>query len=273
MAARQGEPVQKLAQGGCARLDDLRTAQSPAGNPVAVASVIGVGCTSMSPALAQLAGSTPVLHIDPLEAYLLAPLADAAPPRLPFISLVASARFTALVQVAAPGQYRVLGRTRDISAGAVFDKLAWLLGMDVPGGSALERMADFGDATSCDLPEPGPDIAPLDFSFAPLQTAALDRARELEGGPCEQPRADLAASVQAAVVRQLAARTRAALSEAGVTRLVLAGGVARNTALRLALQAAGIAPHPTATLPRSHRVATAALLRQLYPGGRAAAPG
>lgn len=258
-------PVQTLSQGSCARLDDLHGIESPAGGPLTAASVIGVGCTSMSPALTALAAGTPVLHIDPLEAYLLAPLAAEAPPPLPFVALVASTKFTALVQVKAPGQYTMVGRTRDISAGAVFDRLAWQLGMDVPGGAALERLADFGDPTACELPEPMQAGDAPDFSFAELQAAALARARELEGGPCEQPRADLAASVQAAVVRQLAARTAQALERTGAAHLVLAGGVTRNAALRLALESRGFRIEPPSRPPRSLRVATAALLRHLHP--------
>jgi len=271
MSADLGSPVRIHAKGSCARLDELRDASSPVGNPVAAASVIGVGCTSMNPALTALAAGTPVVHIDPLEAYLLAPLAGEAPPPFPFVALVASARLTALVQVEAVGRYAVMGRTRDISAGAVFDKLAWQLGMDVPGGAALERLADFGDPDACNLPAPAWAAGSLDFSFAELQAAALERARELEGGPCEQPRADLAASMQAAVVRQLASRALLALERTAGATLVLAGGVTRNAALRHALdpgqppaQAARAAP------PRSRRVAAAALLRHLQMAGSTA---
>ena len=260
MSADLGSPVRIHAKGSCARLDELRDASSPVGNPVAAASVIGVGCTSMNPALTALAAGTPVVHIDPLEAYLLAPLASGSPPALPFLTLVASTRFTALVRVQGVGRYSVVGRTRDISAGAVLDKLAWQLGMDVPGGSALERLADFGDPTACALPDAAPEPDSPDFSFLELQTAALQRARELEGSPCEQPRADLAASVQAALVCQLASRTQLVLEQAWGATLVLAGGVTRNATLRQALPAS----QQLAALPRSHRIATAALLRHLH---------
>lgn len=247
-----------IAQGECSQLDELRHADSPVGNPLAAANVIGVGCTSMSPALTALAAGTPVLHIDPLEAYLLAPLSGDAPQ--PYLALVASTKFTTLVQVNAPGQYAIVGRTLDIAAAAVFDKLAWQLGMDVPGGAAIARLADFGDPAACTLPEPALKAAAPDFSFLELQTAALERARELEGGPCEQPRADLAASVQAAVVRQLASRTARALKQTGSSVLVLSGGVTRNAALLEALQADGLRIDAAATPARSLRIATAAWL-------------
>lgn len=261
---RDGRP-RTLAQGGCARLDELRHPSHPADRPIEAATVIGVGCTSMSPALAELAAGKPVTHIDLLEGYLLAPLASDAAPALPYVALVASTRFTALVRVDAPGQYTVLGRTRDISAGAVFDKLAWQLGMDVPGGAALERLADFGDPTACTLPEFDPASAAFDFSFAELQAAALERARELEGGPCEQPRADLAASVQAALVRQLARQAARALRHTGLATLALSGGVTRNAALRQALEAQGCPMLPVFRPSRSLRVATATLLRAPAP--------
>lgn len=266
LIARGGDgALRLLAQGQCARPEALAALQGEDGAPLLAASVIGTGCSGMSPALTALAAGTPVVRINPLEAYLLAPLACEAPPRFPFVALVASARLAVLVRVEAVGRYAVMGRTRDISAGAVFDKLAWQLGMDVPGGAALERLADFGDPDACSLPAPAWAADSLDFSFAELQAAALERARELEGGPCEQPRADLAASVQEAVVHQLARQAVQALRSTGLSQLALCGKVTQNTALRERLRSAHagrlFCPDPALAKHRSARVALAALLR------------
>jgi len=61
-----------------------------------------------------------------------------------------------------------------------------------------------------------------------VRTHALRR----EGSSCEQPRADLAASTQEAIVDVLVRKTMAALERTGLTRLVVAGGVGANALLR-----------------------------------------
>ncbi len=255
--------IQRLTQGLCAGLDGLRTLRDANGAPLLAASVVGTGCSSMNPLLAALVPGAPALAIDAIEAHLLAPWGARAEPVSACVALVATAKHTLLARVDAPGRYTPLGQTLDIAAGAVFDGLAQQWGMDLPGGATLARMADFGMAEACELPHPTLDAQSLDFRFAELRDAALERARALEGSPCEQPRADLAAAVQEAVVHQLSAQALKALRRTGLTRLSISGGVTRNDALRAALRphCELIAPHPQAATLHSERVAMAALLR------------
>jgi N6-L-threonylcarbamoyladenine synthase len=131
----------------------------------------------------------------------------------------------------------LLGETIDDAAGEAFDKSAKLLGLGYPGGPALARLADFGDATAYALPRPL-HSGDLNFSFAGLKTAVLTQARKLEGLPCEQPRADLAASTQAAIVEVLVKKSLKALDATGLDRLVVAGGVGANQQLRADLNRA-----------------------------------
>jgi N6-L-threonylcarbamoyladenine synthase len=106
-----------------------------------------------------------------------------------------------------------------------------MLGLPYPGGPALARLADFGDASAFDLPRPLLKSADLDFSFAGLKTAVLTQVRRL-GNVCEQDRANLAAATQGAIVDVLVAKTMRALRETGWKRLVVAGGVGANAELR-----------------------------------------
>ena len=96
-------------------------------------------------------------------------------------------------------------------------------------------MADFGDPEAYALPRPLLHRDSLDFSFAGLKTAVRTHAARLDS-TCEQARADLAASTQAAIVDVLARKSMAALTAAGCDRLVVAGGVGANAALRARLQ-------------------------------------
>ncbi len=179
----------------------------------------------------------PVLGVHHLEGHLLSPFLSNDPPCFPFVALLVSGGHTQLMRVDGVGRYELLGETIDDAAGEAFDKSAKLLGLGYPGGPALARLAEFGDATAYDLPRPLLRSGDLDFSFAGLKTAVLTRAREFESQPCEQPRADLAASTQAAIVEVLVKKSLAALERTGLQRLVVAGGVGANRQLRADLDA------------------------------------
>ena len=224
---------QALAQAGQARaaIDVVAYTRGPG---LAGALLVGAGVAcALGAALRK-----PVLGVHHLEGHLLSPFLSADPPEFPFVALLVSGGHTQLMRVDGVGQYELLGETIDDAAGEAFDKSAKLLGLGYPGGPALARLADFGDATSFKLPRPLLHSGDLDFSFAGLKTAVLTQARKFEGSPCEQQRADLAASTQAAIVEVLVKKSLKALAQTGLNRLVVAGGVGANAELREQLNAA-----------------------------------
>ena len=179
----------------------------------------------------------PTLGVHHLEGHLLSPfLADDAP-QFPFVALLVSGGHTQLMRVDGVGRYVLLGETVDDAAGEAFDKSAKLLGLGYPGGPALARLAAFGDAQAFALPRPLLHSPDLDFSFAGLKTAVMTQLRKLGPNVCEQGRADLAASTQAAIVEVLVAKSIKALKATGLRRLVVAGGVGANLLLRERLDA------------------------------------
>jgi tRNA N6-adenosine threonylcarbamoyltransferase len=177
-----------------------------------------------------LAWGIPALPIHHLEGHLLAPLLEPNAPAFPFLALLVSGGHTQLVDVAALGEYRILGETLDDAAGEAFDKTAKLLGLPYPGGAALAALADQGRSDRFVFPRPMLDRPGLDFSFSGLKTAALValRGRVLTQGE----RADVARGFQEAVVETLAEKCRRALIATGHRRLVIAGGVGANRRLR-----------------------------------------
>jgi N6-L-threonylcarbamoyladenine synthase len=177
-----------------------------------------------------LAWGKPALGIHHLEGHLLAPLLEPNAPTFPFLALLVSGGHTQLVDVAALGQYRILGETLDDAAGEAFDKTAKLLGLPYPGGAALAQLAEGGRSGQFVFPRPMLDRPGLDFSFSGLKTAALValRGRELQG----PVRADVARGFEEAVVETLAEKCRRALRATGHRRLVVAGGVGANRRLR-----------------------------------------
>jgi N6-L-threonylcarbamoyladenine synthase len=179
----------------------------------------------------------PVLGVHHLEGHLLSPFLSADPPEFPFVALLVSGGHTQLMRVEAVGDYELLGETIDDAAGEAFDKSAKLLGLGYPGGPALSRLAEQGDAQAFALPRPLLHSGDLDFSFAGLKTAVLTQARKL-GDELPARKADLAASTEAAIVEVLLKKSLAALKQSGLRRLVVAGGVGANRLLREQLDAA-----------------------------------
>ena len=184
----------------------------------------------------SLARGLPLVAVNHLEGHAVsARLAGEAP--YPFLLLLVSGGHCQLLEVEGVGRYRRLGSTIDDAAGEAFDKIAKSLGLGYPGGPALERLAAEGDATRFELPRALLGRRDCDFSFSGLKTAAARLAETVE---TEQQRADLAASVQAAIARQLAERSARALdlfAERHEGRLfVVAGGVAANKAVRTSLE-------------------------------------
>jgi N6-L-threonylcarbamoyladenine synthase len=207
------------------------------GGPGLIGGVI-VGVTEAK-AIAFARG-LPFVAVNHLEGHALSARL-AAKVEFPFLLLLVSGGHCQLQIVEGVGQYHRLGTTIDDAAGEAFDKGAKLLGLGYPGGPAIERAAKSGDARRIPLPRPMIGRDGCNFSFSGLKTA-LRLAVEKRGealSAAEQ--ADLAASLQESIVASLADRTARAIEEFRYrypdgTTLVVAGGVAANTALRSRLE-------------------------------------
>ncbi|MEO5679983.1 MAG: tRNA (adenosine(37)-N6)-threonylcarbamoyltransferase complex transferase subunit TsaD [Acidimicrobiales bacterium] len=175
-----------------------------------------------------LAWDLPFVGVNHLEGHLYASLLEDPTFEPPMVVLLASGGHTLLVHVAAPGRYRLLGRTIDDAAGEAYDKVARMLGLGYPGGPPIDRLAATGDAGIVRVPRGLIDEPGCDFSFSGLKTSVLrwDRAHP------EAAVADVAAAFQEAVVDVLALKLRRAAALVGAPAVCLAGGVAANSALR-----------------------------------------
>lgn len=190
----------------------------------------------------------PVLGVHHMEAHLLAPMLEADPPAFPFLALLVSGGHTLLVEVAGVGRYRVLGESLDDAAGEAFDKTAKLLGLPYPGGPALEQLAVEGEPGRWVFPRPMVDRPGLDFSFSGLKTAVVNAVHHTT---LDDPaKAAIARAFQDAVVETFAIKVKRALRQTGLKRLVVAGGVGANTALRERLQSVAEAARGRAYYPR-----------------------
>ncbi len=160
----------------------------------------------------------------------------------PYLALLVSGGHTECVLLREHGVAVRLAATRDDAAGEAFDKVARLLGLEYPGGPAIQRIAASGDPARFPLPRTRLDGA---FSFSGLKTAVRYMVRDLgpgaltpAGAPSDpQVVADLAASFQTAAVDQLVSGLAAAVERTGAGTVAVVGGVAANRALRDAVGA------------------------------------
>ena len=226
--------------------DALRAADIPLVDVDHVAVTQGPGLVgallvgiSAAKALAWARG-LPLVPVDHLEGHVASLYLEPAPVEPPFTCLLASGGHTLLLAVRERGRSERLGTTLDDAAGEAFDKGARLLGLGYPGGAAIDRLAQEGDATAFDFPVAR--VPGLDFSFSGLKTALLYAVRDLGPEEVETRKADLAASYQRAIVRALTRRLRQAAETTGLERVAVVGGVAANSELRAALPDADFAP-------------------------------
>jgi N6-L-threonylcarbamoyladenine synthase len=187
----------------------------------------------------------PFAGINHHEAHLYSPWIWGQPLRARFdefqpnVSLIVSGGHTLLVHVEAELRHHVLGETIDDAAGECFDKVAKLIGLPYPGGPQMDRLAEGGNARRFDFPRPKLRDADDDFSFSGLKTSVRYFLRD-NPALLEDTQAvhDLCASVQAAIVEVLVAKTMRAAERLGVRCVTASGGVIANRALRRELAGA-----------------------------------
>ena len=180
------------------------------------------------------AWNVPAVPVHHMEGHLLAPMLEETPPEFPFLALLVSGGHTMIVEVRSIGDYQILGESIDDAAGEAFDKTAKLMGLDYPGGPLLARLAEKGTPGRFKFPRPMTDRPGLDMSFSGLKTFTANTISA--EGDDEQTRADIAYAFQEAVCDTLVIKCKRALDQTGLKRIVIAGGVSANKALRAALE-------------------------------------
>ena len=215
-----------LAQAGL-HPSDLDAVAATRGPGLVGALVVGFAfAKSMAWALGK-----PFLGIDHMEGHLMAPLLEHAAYRPPVVALLVSGGHSQIVHVRAWGDYDVLGGTIDDAAGEAFDKLARFMGLGYPGGPAIDAASEGGDPTAASFPRALPD-RPHDFSFSGLKTSVITYLKNAKAQGELPPLADVAASIQEAIVDVLVAKTLNAVETTGVTAIAGGGGVLANRRLR-----------------------------------------
>ena len=143
----------------------------------------------------------------------------------PFLCLIISGGHTHLVNVKNYNEFEILGKTRDDAIGEAFDKVARVVGLGYPGGPKVDNLAKEGTAN---IKLPVVHLDNLDFSFSGIKTAVIN----LNHNQKDINKADLCASFEKAVTEMLTNNVRKALKEYNEDKIVIAGGVSRNSYIR-----------------------------------------
>ena len=220
-----------MKEAGCSWLEIDRIAVTT-GPGLMGALLVGV---SYARALSTV-NNIPIIPVHHMEGHLLAPgISDSGLPEFPFITLLVSGGHTMLVRVDAIGEYKVIGQTIDDAAGECFDKSARLLGLPYPGGPEISKLAEHGDANRFKLPRPLLNQDNLNFSFSGLKTAVMYAVKS-HGDLIGPTKFDMAASIEEAICDVLVKKSIRACIQEGVNNLMIAGGVAANSRLRMMLE-------------------------------------
>ena len=179
----------------------------------------------------------PLVGVHHIVGHISAALIEYPELEPPFLSLVVSGGHTSLVDVRGlsglkENDMTVLGSTRDDAVGEAYDKVARVLGLGYPGGPKIDKLVKEGDPSAVFFKRVMLEEGSLDFSLSGLKTGVLNYVNSMKQAGQSINEADVATGFQEAVIDVLSAKTKMALDHLERKTLVLAGGVASNSALR-----------------------------------------
>ena len=163
----------------------------------------------------------------------------------PFLGLLVSGGHSIICRADNFDDVTVLGATIDDAVGEAFDKVSKHYGFGYPGGAAIDKLAQNGNASAFNFPLPSLHKGDhrYDLSYSGLKTAVVNQLDKFRAGP--EPsggdgrrtynHADIAASFQKTAVDILLRSLFRAVEDTGLTTIVAGGGVAANSYLRSSL--------------------------------------
>ena len=179
-----------------------------------------------------MATGKPLVGVHHIQGHICANYIEHKELEPPFMALVISGGHTNIVEVTDYNECQVLGQTRDDAAGEAYDKVARVLGLGYPGGPKIDKIAKEGDPNAIEFKRVFLEKDSLDFSFSGIKTGVLNYVNSEKQAGREIDVPNVAASFQQAVLEVIVKKTVGAAVAMKKDKIVLAGGVASNSALR-----------------------------------------
>ena len=155
------------------------------------------------------------------------------PLKFPLIALLVSGGHTDLFYMNEDYSFKRIGGTLDDAVGEAYDKVARVIDVPYPGGPLVDKLAKEGQDTYS-LPIPLDDDS-YNFSFSGIKSAVINLVYKEKQKGNKIVKENMACSFQNRCVSILTKKTMRALKEYNCDNLIVAGGVAANSALRKSL--------------------------------------
>lgn len=190
----------------------------------------------------SMALNIPLIAVNHMKAHILAHFIDEEgfeKPTFPFLALTISGGHTQIVQVNSFFDLKIIGETTDDAVGEAFDKSAKILGLPYPGGPLIDKYANEGNPKAYKFTKPKVDG--LNFSFSGLKTQILyfiQKSIATKPNFIEENRNDICASIQYTIITILMDKLKSAVTQTGINRIAIGGGVSANSGIRKTLKEA-----------------------------------
>lgn len=233
--------IKKTIENANIKLEDLDVIAATAGPGLIGGVLVGWMCAlGISQSL-----NKPLVAVNHLEGHALVPRlvgtnADDKNTNtkleFPYLLMLASGGHTMILKVKDVGNYELIGQTLDDSSGEAFDKVGKMLGLPYPGGPEVDKRANKGH-NIFNFPKPLCDKQSSDFSFSGIKTSVRTLLSNTKQPYNEDFINDVCSSFQKTVVDCIVNRLNHAMDKVkDVKYLVLAGGVAKNSDIRKAME-------------------------------------
>ena len=173
----------------------------------------------------SFATNKPLIAVNHINGHVAANYITHKDLKPPFLCLIISGGHTYLVNVKDYNESEIIGKTKDDAIGEAFDKVARVCNLGYPGGPKIDNLSKSG-VPNINLPIS--HLENYNFTFSGIKTAVIN----LNHKDPNINKADLCASFENAVTQMLIFNVEKAIKEFNFEKVVLAGGVSRNSYIR-----------------------------------------
>ena len=186
----------------------------------------------------SIALGLPLIPINHMQGHLLVHFIEnknMKVPVFPFLGVTLSGGHTQLILVKKYFEMELIGTTLDDAIGEAFDKCGKQLGMDYPGGEQIDKLAQNGDSMRFDFPIT--KLKNYDVSYSGIKTAFMNFLKKQKDSTfITKNLNDLCASLQYSLVQIILNKIQKAAQDYNIKQVVIGGGVAANSEIRIQLK-------------------------------------